>query len=185
MSAESHSLPSQLTLSLSSPIYASCGPPIPWQISVWARPVTPAAVDIFIQHSNVAAVVLSPLILPIATLPNASPLNDSAQAGTGRSVVTTLPLLTDPVPPPTWLTISCLPGSKLAATVRPGVGGPTGAQRNIAISWAVRATDQTRTPYIWPVNPVVAPNPAPSCRSPAACCALPTDSWSVVATPSL
>jgi hypothetical protein len=38
---------------------------------------------------------------------------------------------------------------------------------------AVRATDQTRTPYIWPVNLVVAPNPAPSCRSPAACCAPP------------
>ena len=74
------------------------------------------------------------------------PLNDSAQAGTGRSVVATVQLLTESVPPPTWLTISCLSGSKLAATVRPGVGGPSGAQRFCVICWAVRAIDQTRTP---------------------------------------
>ena len=99
--------------------------------------------------------------------------------------MTTLPLLTDPVPLPTRLTISCLPASKLAATVRPDGSGTSGAQRYVAICWAVRATDQTRVPYSWPVNPVVAPNPAPSWRSPAACCGLPTVSWSAVATPSL
>lgn len=167
----------------------SCGAPSPWRISVWVRPATPAAADIFIQHSSVAAVLvglLTPgLAVSITTLPSGPPLNDSAQDATGRSVVTTVQLLTDPVPLPTRLMTCCLSGSKLAATVRPEVGGPSGVQRNSAISWAVRATDQTRTPYIWPVNPVVAPNPAPSWKSPAACCGPPTVSWSAVATPSL
>jgi len=162
VSAESHSLPSQLTLSLSPPAYMSSGPPMPWRISVWGLPATPAAVDIFIQHSNVAAVVLSPLISLIETLSPVVPLNDSAQDGTGRSVGTTLPLLTDPVPLPIRLTISCLTGSKLAATVSPDGIGTSCAQRHVAICPAVRATDQTRAPYSWPTNPVVAPNPAPS-----------------------
>lgn len=186
MSAESHSRIGQVTLSLSPPAYANSGAPRPRQSSAWGLAATPATVDIFIQHSNVTAVVLSPLRSPIATPSPAVPLNDSAQAGTGTSVVAaTMQLLTEPVPPPTWLTIICLSGSKLAATVRPGVGGPSGAQRFCVICWAVRATGQTRTPYSWPTNSVVEPNPAPSWRTPAACCGLSTVSVSAVATPSL
>ena len=113
------------------------------------------------------------------------PLNDSAQDGTGRSVVTTVPLLTDPVSLPTRLTITCLSGSKLVSTVRPDGSGTSCAQRLVAICPAVWVTDQTRAPCNWPTNPVVAPNPAPNWRSPAACCALSAVSWSAVATPSL
>ena len=155
-------------------------------ISGWRFAATPAAADIFIQHSKVAALLSNwtPAVSKL-TASWSPPGSDSAQVADGRSVVMILPAVIEPAAPSTWLTICCPEASNEVRTVRPGSVSDGGAQRQDAICWAERATDQTRTSYSWPTKPVAEPNPAPSWKVPAACCAALTVSRSAVATPSL
>ena len=154
-------------------------------ISVWPAAATPAAADIFIQHSKVAAPLLNWASFKIKTPSSRPPRSDSAQDGDGRSVVMTLPAVIVPVAPPAWLMITCREASNDVRTVRPGSFPGSGPQRQEAICCAERATDQTRTSYSWPMNPVAEPKPAPSWKVPAACCVPLTVSRSAVGVPSL
>ena len=155
-------------------------------ISGWAVAATPAAADIFIQHSKVAALTVGDIGAGQQVDGVLSPAAEHQRAGRGWQIRGDDGARDDRAGPPTWLTQSfCVVALNEVRTVRPGSLSDIGAERQEAICCADRATDQTGTSYSSPTNPVAEPNPAPSWKVPASSPRGAMDSRSAVAAPSL